>query len=76
LSGHHEGLGPSFSFVRATVPQCLPERLEIMSYANEHAFFYGAKHLAYILAGFVTDDVSDETEKLKLQSVRAGSCSQ
>lgn len=34
------GLGPSFSFIRVTIPECLPERLEIISYANEYAFLY------------------------------------
>ena len=34
------GLGPEFNFVQVTVPECLPERLEIVSYANEFAFLY------------------------------------
>lgn len=34
------GLGPDYSFIRVTVPECLPERLEIISYANEFAFLY------------------------------------
>ncbi|KAF2786945.1 terpenoid synthase [Melanomma pulvis-pyrius CBS 109.77] len=34
------GLGSSYSFIRATVPECLPGRLEIISYANEYAFLY------------------------------------
>lgn len=37
---YHGGLGHPFSFVRVTIPECLPERLEIMSYANEYAFLY------------------------------------
>lgn len=34
------GLGAEFSFIRVTVPECLPERLEVLSYANEFAFLY------------------------------------
>jgi hypothetical protein len=47
LSGYHGGLGPEFSFVRVTVPECLPERLEIISYANEYAFLYDGKHVSH-----------------------------
>lgn len=31
-------MGPRFSFISITVPDCLPERLEITSYALEFAF--------------------------------------
>lgn len=34
------GLGAKCSFIQVTVPECLPERLEIISYANEFAFLY------------------------------------
>lgn len=34
------GLGDPYSFIRVTVPECLPDRLEIISYANEFAFLY------------------------------------
>ena len=40
LGDYHGGLGERFSFVRVTIPECLPERLEIVSYANEFAFLY------------------------------------
>ena len=33
-------LGTPYSFMRVTVPECLPERLEIVSYVNEFAFLY------------------------------------
>lgn len=33
-------LGSPFSFIRVTVPESIPERLEIISYANEFAFLY------------------------------------
>ncbi|KAF2203659.1 putative geranylgeranyl diphosphate synthase [Delitschia confertaspora ATCC 74209] len=38
--GYQGGLGDQFSFIRVTVPECLPERLEVISYANEFAFLY------------------------------------
>jgi hypothetical protein len=37
---YHGGLGDRFSFIMVTIPECLPDRLEIMSYANEYAFLY------------------------------------
>jgi hypothetical protein len=40
LRGYSGGLGPLYSFVSITIPECRPERLEIMSYANEFAFLY------------------------------------
>jgi hypothetical protein len=47
LNGYHGGLGPAFCFVRVTVPECLPERLEIISYVNEFAFLYDGKLLTH-----------------------------
>ncbi|KAI8945708.1 hypothetical protein F4801DRAFT_567376, partial [Xylaria longipes] len=43
INKYHGGLGDRYSFVRVTVPECLPERLEIISYANKHAFLYDGK---------------------------------
>ncbi|EMD69041.1 hypothetical protein COCSADRAFT_130354 [Bipolaris sorokiniana ND90Pr] len=40
------GLGPQFSFITVAVPNCIPERMEITSYALEF--------------GFIHDDVIDE----------------
>ena len=40
VKDYHGGLGDHFSFVRVTIPECLPDRLEIVSYANEYAFLY------------------------------------
>lgn len=40
ILGYQGGLGDQYSFIRVTVPECLPERLEIISYANEFAFLY------------------------------------
>ncbi|KAF1993843.1 terpenoid synthase [Amniculicola lignicola CBS 123094] len=36
----HGGLDPNLSFVSVSIPECRPERLEIISYANEFAFIY------------------------------------
>jgi hypothetical protein len=39
--GNYKGsLGADYTFIRVTVPECLPERLEILAYANEYAFLY------------------------------------
>jgi hypothetical protein len=40
VNGYNGGLGDPFSFICVTVPECLPERLEVISYANEYAFLY------------------------------------
>ncbi|KAI0164278.1 isoprenoid synthase domain-containing protein [Hypoxylon sp. FL1284] len=40
VDGYNGGLGDPFSFIRVTVLECLPDRLEIVSYANEYAFLY------------------------------------
>ncbi|RAK82731.1 terpene synthase family protein [Aspergillus fijiensis CBS 313.89] len=40
IDRYHGGLGPRYSFMQVTVPECLPERLEVISYANEFAFLY------------------------------------
>jgi ophiobolin F synthase len=34
------GLGPEFSFITVAVPECLPDRLEITSYALEFGFIH------------------------------------
>jgi ophiobolin F synthase len=34
------GLGPLFSFITISVPECLPERLEVTSYALEFGFIH------------------------------------
>ena len=50
LGGTYKGgLGDRYSFIRVTVPECLPERLEIISYANEYAFLYDGKFTPYVL---------------------------
>ncbi|KAK8059989.1 hypothetical protein PG996_009919 [Apiospora saccharicola] len=38
--GYRGGLGPEYSFVSVVMPECLPERMEVVAYANEFAFMY------------------------------------
>ncbi|KAI0456041.1 isoprenoid synthase domain-containing protein [Xylaria acuta] len=40
IENYHGGLSDHYSWIRVTVPECLPDRLEIISYANEYAFLY------------------------------------
>lgn len=40
VKSYRGGLGPRFSFMAVSIPECLPERLEIISYANEFAFLH------------------------------------
>jgi hypothetical protein len=40
VDNYRGGLGPKYSFMAVSVPECLPDRLEIISYANEFAFLH------------------------------------
>ncbi|KAK3393827.1 isoprenoid synthase domain-containing protein [Podospora didyma] len=40
LGFYKGGLGPRMGFISAIVPECLPDRLEYVSYANEFEFIY------------------------------------
>lgn len=40
VQNYRGGLGPKFNFMSVSVPECLPDRLEIISYANEFAFLH------------------------------------
>lgn len=40
VTGYKGGLADRFSFISVAVPECRPERLEAISYANEYAFLY------------------------------------
>ena len=48
---HYKGsLGPKYSFLQVTIPECLPDRLEILAYADEFSFLYdGSSFLPGIL---------------------------
>lgn len=38
--GYRGGLGPEYSFVSVVMPECMPDRMEVVAYANEFAFMY------------------------------------
>lgn len=44
INQYEGGLGPQYSFMTVSVPECLPDRLEIISYANEFAFLHDGRH--------------------------------
>ncbi|POS74342.1 hypothetical protein DHEL01_v207267 [Diaporthe helianthi] len=48
-------LGPRFSFISVAIPECIPERLEVVAYANEFAFLHDD----------VTDHVSHDTGEIE-----------
>ncbi|KAI1298387.1 fusicoccadiene synthase [Xylaria venustula] len=60
VDGYKGGLGDPFSFICATVPECLPDRLELISYANEFAFLYDDKMESFDLK----KDFKKETTKM------------
>lgn len=43
MGEYRGGLGPEYSFMTVAVPECLPDRLEIISYANEVAFLHDGR---------------------------------
>lgn len=45
IEGYNGGIGDPYTFIRVTVPECLPDRLEVISYANEFAFLYDGQLL-------------------------------
>lgn len=54
VDGYLGGLGDPYSFIRVTVPECCPERLEIISYANEYAFLYDGRTKTFCLKNWST----------------------
>jgi hypothetical protein len=40
LGFYKGGLAPRLGFISAVVPECLPDRLEFVSYVNEYEFIY------------------------------------
>ena len=48
MGGYKGGLGPRYSFMTVSVPECLPDRLEIISYANELAFLHDGEVCVWI----------------------------
>ncbi|KAK8084701.1 terpenoid synthase [Apiospora hydei] len=63
IQGYNGGLGDRFSLIRVTIPECLPERLEIISYANEFAFLYdGANLCRFIQDAMEEIDLKDNLD--------------
>ncbi|KAI0399778.1 fusicoccadiene synthase [Xylaria palmicola] len=60
VDGYKGGLGDLFTFICVTVPECLPDRLELISYANEFAFLYDDKLESFDLK----KDFKTETTKM------------
>lgn len=70
LGKYYGGLAPMYSFIRVTVPECRPERLEIVSYANKFAFLYDGKNTAgRAWKLWDANHTTDEMEKLDLKNV-------
>ncbi|RWA13819.1 hypothetical protein EKO27_g1298 [Xylaria grammica] len=68
INNYHGGLGDPYSFIRVTVPECLPDRLELISYANEYAFLYDGKCLSVFSCLHTSTNFDlDDMEKLDLQ---------
>ncbi|KIK55695.1 hypothetical protein GYMLUDRAFT_835008 [Collybiopsis luxurians FD-317 M1] len=40
VADYRGALGPEYSLISVGIPECLPDRLEIVSYANEFGFLY------------------------------------
>lgn len=70
-------LGDPYSFVRVTIPETLPERLEILSYANEFAFIYDGNSVCHTWQGHwadafnldaITEDIDQKLVRLPINS--------
>jgi hypothetical protein len=64
IADYKGGLGDPYSFICVTIPECLPERLEVISYANEFAFLYDGKFCFLFIPETPAKDKKDEMEKL------------
>uniref|UniRef100_A0A093VXQ0 Fusicoccadiene synthase n=1 Tax=Talaromyces marneffei PM1 TaxID=1077442 RepID=A0A093VXQ0_TALMA len=53
-------LGDPYSFIRVSIPETLPERLEILSYANEFAFIYDDA---------ITEDIDQKLESTNRREI-------
>ncbi|KAI0145462.1 fusicoccadiene synthase [Xylariaceae sp. FL1272] len=60
VTGYKGGLGDPYSFIAVCVPECLPDRLELISYANEFAFLYDDKMESFDLK----KDLNEETAEM------------
>lgn len=65
-------LGPVYSFMTVCVPECIPDRLELIAYANEFAFMHDGKIDTHVVvtvsvAHYVPIDLLD---RINLTNVR------
>jgi hypothetical protein len=64
-------LDPTMSFVSVSIPECRPERLEIISYFHEFGFIYDGKFLLSLSYACLTIYVAkDATENIAHDKVR------
>lgn len=70
IAGYQGGIGDPYSFMAVTLPECLPERLEILAYANEFAFLYDGNVVPSLgspsLGAKKPDIIPDKLENLDL----------
>ena len=57
MGDYKGGLGPRYSFMTVSVPECLPDRLEVISYANELAFLHDGETRVWKLAFISAADI-------------------
>ncbi|KAK8051650.1 hypothetical protein PG993_003035 [Apiospora rasikravindrae] len=82
--GYRGGLGPDYSFISVVMPECIPERMEVVAYANEFAFMYdafgkgkaenneimnGFLEAAQLRSGSKANAVDDKAGKKQIQSL-------
>ena len=67
MDDYKGGLGPRFSFMTVSVPECLPDRLDIISYANELAFLHDGEFCVWNL---VSLPVADRSEISRIMSAK------
>lgn len=53
LCRYHGALGARFHFISVTIPECLPDRLEVVAYANEYSFLYDGKFCYWVRLGIM-----------------------
>jgi hypothetical protein len=69
LKSYKGGLHAKWNFMSVSVPECLPERLEIISYANEFAFLYDGMNVEKSRHYDPVDFTLDKTEDFNKDQV-------
>lgn len=71
MKNYKGGLSYQYGLMQVAVPECIPERLEIISYANELAFLYdGMLRSAGLRRTFDAEPGTDCTELFNQEEVR------